>query len=85
MKKVCIAIIFTISTLTSAQEATRWRGPEGNGIYPDKGLLREWPVNGPDMAWNVDGLGQGHSSPVFANGKIYVSGMINKTGYLFSR
>jgi outer membrane protein assembly factor BamB len=83
MKKVFIAIIITVSALASAQEATRWRGPEGNGIYPDKGLLREWPVAGPEMAWNVDGLGQGYSSPVFANGKIYITGMITKTGYVF--
>ncbi len=83
MKKICIVIIITISTLSSAQEATRWRGPDGNGIYPDQGLLREWPANGPEMVWHVDGLGQGHSSPVFANGKIYITGMINKTGYVF--
>lgn len=83
MKKFCIAIFITISALASAQEPTRWRGPEGNGVYPDRGLLREWPVNGPEMAWHVDGLGQGHSSPVFANGKIYITGMINNTGYVF--
>ena len=83
MRKVCIAIIITISTLTSAQEATRWRGPEGNGVYPDQGLLRAWPADGPEMVWHVNGLGQGHSSPVFANGKIYITGMINKTGYVF--
>lgn len=83
MKKFCIAIFITISALASAQEPTRWRGPEGNGVYPDRGLLREWPVNGPEMVWHVDGLGQGHSSPVFANGKIYITGMINNTGYVF--
>jgi outer membrane protein assembly factor BamB len=35
------------------------------------------------MVWHIDGLGQGHSSPVFANGKIYVTGMLNQTGHVF--
>ena len=83
MKNLCIALVFTISTLASAQEATLWRGPRGNGIYPDKGLLREWPAEGPEMAWHVSGLGQGYSSPVLANGKIYVTGMVNKIGHVF--
>ncbi len=83
MKKVYIALVFTIPTLAMAQEATLWRGPMGNGVYPDKGLMREWPADGPEMAWHVSGLGQGHSSPVFANGKIYVTGMLDRTGHVF--
>jgi outer membrane protein assembly factor BamB len=55
----------------------------GNGVYPDKGLMREWPAEGPEMAWHVGGLGQGHSSPVFAYGKIYVTGMVDRTGHVF--
>ena len=84
MKHQLIVICSFLCLLsTSAQEPTRWRGPWGNGIYPDKGLLREWPADGPEMIWHVDGLGHGHSSPVFANGKIYVTGMLNKTGHVF--
>lgn len=83
MRQIWMAIFITLCTLSSAQVATRWRGPGGNGVYPDRGLLREWPADGPEMAWHMDGLGEGHSSPVFANGKIYVTGMINRTGHVF--
>ena len=57
-----------------AQEATRWRGPEANGIYPDKGLLQSWPAEGPEILWTYENLGQGHSSPVISGNNIYITG-----------
>ncbi len=62
---------------------TRWRGPEGNGIYPDRGLMSEWPAGGPEILWSYEQLGQGHSSPVIAGEELYSTGMIDSTGYLF--
>jgi outer membrane protein assembly factor BamB len=84
MKKHLV-IIFSLAGLLSgsAQEPTRWRGPNANGIYPEKGLLKEWPDGGPELLWYSEGLGEGYSSPVIANGKIYISGMIENTGYIF--
>jgi outer membrane protein assembly factor BamB len=66
----------------SAQQPTRWHGPNANGNYPEKGLLKEWPVGGPEMLWHCGDLGEGYSSPVVANGKIYISGMIDHMGYI---
>ena len=66
-----------------SQSPTRWRGPYGNGIYPDRNLAREWPAGGPEVLWSYEELGQGHSSPVMAGDQLYVTGMIDSTGYLF--
>ena len=83
MKKQIMIICSLLCLLSSyAQEPTRWRGPNANGIYPEKGLLKEWPAGGPAMLWHSEGLGEGYSSPVIANGKIYISGMIDNTGYI---
>ncbi len=71
-----------ISLSAIAQQPTIWRGGT-NGVYPDKGLLKSWPANGPEIIWSFEGLGEGHSSPVFAHGKIFVSSMIGQTGYIF--
>ncbi|MEN8155464.1 MAG: PQQ-binding-like beta-propeller repeat protein [Bacteroidota bacterium] len=65
------------------QGPTRWRGPSGDGIYPDKGLLTEWPARGPEVLWTYEQLGQGHSSVVADGGFLYTMGMIDTTGYLF--
>lgn len=78
-------VLLLIVTFIScqAQDPTRWRGPEGNGIYPDQNLLDDWGSNGPEILWTFEGLGQGHSSAVVAGDFIYTTGMLNETGYLF--
>jgi outer membrane protein assembly factor BamB len=75
-------LFFLFSLYAQAQNTTAWRGGT-NGIYPDKGLLKSWPEKGPEILWTFQGLGQGHSSPAFALGNIFVSTAIDKTGYIF--
>jgi outer membrane protein assembly factor BamB len=72
-----------LTTSVFAQTPTKWRGENNSGIYNETGLLKEWPVNGPEILWSFEGLGEGHSSPVFANGLIYLSSMIESKGYIF--
>jgi len=78
-----IAGFLAIST-AKAQEPTTWRGPGSTGIYPETGLLKVWPTSGPEIIWHYDELGEGFSSPVFANGKIYVSGAADNIGYIYA-
>ncbi|HPS12008.1 MAG TPA: PQQ-binding-like beta-propeller repeat protein [Prolixibacteraceae bacterium] len=75
-------VLFLFSLGVQAQNSTAWRGGT-NGIYPDKGLMKTWPQSGPEILWTFQGLGLGHSSPVFAMGKIFVSTTIESTGYIF--
>ena len=80
-----ISIFFVclfIGIIGFAQEATQWRGLNSEGRYPAPFLLKEWPETGPEVIWHFDELGKGFSSPAFANGKIYCTGMIDSTGYL---
>lgn len=82
--KAGFIILFIIIVMpVSSQEFTRWRGANGNGVYASQGLLDEWPAAGPDIIWHTAGLGEGHSSPVILNDRIYLSGMLNNTGYIF--
>lgn len=64
-------------------EPTRWLGPSADGHYPDTGLLKTWPEEGPEILWTFDSLGIGFSSAVIQNGFLYTTGMIDSTGYLF--
>ena len=52
-----------------------WRGPQHNGSYPDKGLLKEWPAEGPKLVFETSDAGKGYSSPVVVGDKIYLTGM----------
>jgi outer membrane protein assembly factor BamB len=60
----------------SAAEWLSWRGPERNGISPEKGLLKEWK-EAPKLLWRVDDLGSGYSSVAIKDGRIYTMGQID--------
>jgi outer membrane protein assembly factor BamB len=68
-----------INHLLSGQETAQWRGPERNGIYPDKELLDEWPDEGPELLWSMEGIGKGFSSVSVINGVIYATGSFKDT------
>jgi len=80
---ILLVIAFVLIPEASSQEATRWRGPSGNGIYPESGLLKQWPSSGPEILWAYEELGKGHSSAVVTGGFVYSSGMVDSTGFLF--
>jgi outer membrane protein assembly factor BamB len=55
-------------------EWSRWRGPNGDAISHEKGLLTEWPEQGPPLLWRTKGLGSGFASIAIQNGKLYTQG-----------
>lgn len=85
MNKLLILLVFVwLSAGTvSAQLFNTWRGPARDGHYPDKGLLKQWPESGPKLLWVYENLGIGYSSPVIANGKVYITGMEDETGFVY--
>ena len=60
----------------SADDWPQWQGPKRNSISSEHGLLKEWPTNGPPLAWKIKGLGGGDSAPSVAAGRLY--GMSNR-------
>jgi len=83
LKRVFIILVVLVPFIVTAQIA-QWRGPDRNGIYPEKGLADVWPQNGPSLILTVNGIGTGWSSAV-TNGKaIYVTGKKDTLEYLTS-
>jgi outer membrane protein assembly factor BamB len=60
----------------SADDWPQWQGPDRNAISKERGLLKEWPKEGPPLAWKIKGLGGGYSGPSIAAGRIF--GMSNR-------
>src|SRR6185437_4813476 len=52
----------------------QWRGPKRDNISTETGLLKQWPADGPALAWKAAGLGSGYSSVSIADGKIFTMG-----------
>jgi outer membrane protein assembly factor BamB len=61
---------------TGSFDWPQWQGPDRNAISKERGLLQEWPKEGPPLAWKVKGLGGGYSAPSIAAGRIF--GMSNR-------
>ena len=55
-----------------ADDWPQWRGPNRNGISQEKGLLQEWPQEGPKLLWQIGDLGGGFSTPSVVGQRIYV-------------
>src|SRR6476659_9106689 len=54
----------------------QWQGPDRNAVSKETGFLKEWPKDGPPLAWKINGLGGGYGGPSIAGGRIY--GMSNR-------
>lgn len=50
----------------------------------EKELLPVWPETGPQLLFEIDGLGNGYSSPVIKDNNIYVTGETDSMGFLFA-
>ncbi|HSI32698.1 MAG TPA: PQQ-binding-like beta-propeller repeat protein [Tepidisphaeraceae bacterium] len=81
--KFCTASLASLLFCTTAIAAApgafdwpQWQGPDRNSVSKETGLLKEWPKDGPPLAWKVKGLGGGDGAPSVAAGRIY--GMSNR-------
>lgn len=81
--KNTITTLFLLLTITISQAQTaQWRGPNRDGKYPDTGLLKAWPANGPKLLFAVNGIGDGFSSTVEFENTIYTTGKKDTLDYL---
>ena len=72
-------ILFIDLLYVSAQDWPQFLGPDRNGISDQKGLLRSWPQNGPEVLWTTS-LGPGYGGPVIKDDKVYLLDRDDKTG-----
>ena len=52
----------------------QYHGPNRDNRSTETGLLDQWPEGGPELLWQVEGLGEGYGTVAVASGMIYVAG-----------
>jgi outer membrane protein assembly factor BamB len=57
--------------LASAADWPQWRGPDRNGMSAEKGLLTQWPTDGPPLVWQAKDVGDGYSTPAVVGNRLY--------------
>jgi outer membrane protein assembly factor BamB len=85
----CLILLTAAAPLGSAAETKtadwpQWRGPNRDDISPDKGLLTEWPKDGPPLAFKATGIGKGFSSVAVVGDKIFTMGDLEKEAFVFA-
>ncbi|MBN1589625.1 MAG: PQQ-binding-like beta-propeller repeat protein [Pirellulales bacterium] len=79
----CITLAGALSTcgaLVSAENEPYWprfHGPKEDNISTDTGLLRQWPDDGPPLAWTAEGMGIGFAGVTLAHGLVYTAGNVD--------
>jgi outer membrane protein assembly factor BamB len=80
VKVMLTAIVLMVLTCSSlAADWPQYLGPDRNSTSPEKGLLRSWPENGPEVLWTV-AVGKGFGGPVVKDGKVYLLDRDDKVG-----
>ncbi len=84
MKRAFFLFLFSIvfTGICFSQVFYQWRGPDRDGIFPETGLLAEWPKDGPPLLWKAENVGKGYSSSVTDGRAVYVTGTKDTTDYL---
>lgn len=65
---------FLFLPTVQADDWLQWRGPNRDGVSQETNLLKQWPVGGPRLVWQVGELGVGYSTPAVAGDRLFVIG-----------
>lgn len=68
---ILVVVLFACIANVYSQDWPQYLGPNRNSMSDQKGILRSWPENGPEVLWTVD-VGIGYGGPVVKNGKVYL-------------
>ena len=79
--KMIIPVIILLAWASGiyAQDWPQYLGPDRNGVSAQKGILRSWPQQGPEILWTVN-VGIGFGGPVIKDGKVYLLDRDDKVG-----
>jgi hypothetical protein len=67
-----------------ATDWPQWRGPQRTDISKETGLLKEWPKDGPGLAWTFREAGAGYSGFAVVGDRLYSCGADEKDEYIFA-
>jgi outer membrane protein assembly factor BamB len=71
------ALSAAVQAALAAESSSDWptfRGAARTAVSDESGLLETWPQDGPPLAWEAEGAGDGYSSLAIAGGRLYTLG-----------
>jgi outer membrane protein assembly factor BamB len=71
-------VLLLAANLASAENWPCWRGPRGDGTSLEKRIPTVWSSSN-NIAWKVAVPGEGHSSPIVWNGRVFLTTGLKET------
>ncbi len=65
--------------LAAAADWPQWMGPNRDAVWPETGILKTFPKDGPKVLWSTP-ISPGYAGPAVASGKVYVADRVLGTG-----
>ena len=65
--------VLALTTAAQAADWPQWRGPDRSGVSAETGLLKQWPKDGPELAWTFEDAGTGYGSFAVVGGRVYLA------------
>src|SRR5215471_21372554 len=69
---VSLGLLGLLAVTVRADEWPQWRGPNRDGVWAETGVLGSFPPGGLKVRWRAP-AGPGWSSPVVAQGRVYLT------------
>ena len=82
-RTILILATLTLTLPALAIDWPQWRGPNRDGVNPEKNLLDEWPAAGPKLLWRSEGLGAGFSSVSTSKGRLFTMGDGKESSHVY--
>lgn len=67
-----LAVFLLAAGVAQATDWPQWRGPNRDGVWSEIGIMEKFPADGLKVRWRAR-VGPGWSSPVVAQGLVYVT------------
>ena len=72
MRTLLALLLMTVFSSAAEPDWPQFRGPNRDSVWKETGLLQNFPAEGLRIRWRAP-IGAGHSSPVVAGGRVYVT------------
>jgi outer membrane protein assembly factor BamB len=79
-----LLLLLAVTAAAQAEPWSQWRGPNRDGLSQERGLLKQWPKEGPPVAWQVENVGVGYSSLVVRGDWIYTQGDLDGVEHIIA-
>ena len=79
VRAIIIIFVLLATVPVFASDWPQYLGPSRNSVSDQKGILRSWPQQGPEVLWTVE-VGIGFGGPVSKDGKVYLLDRDDKVG-----